>query len=214
VLVSMHRPPPPQVIVPAGHPQTPDVHTPPAPHARPHPPQLFTSVETSLQLPAHATSPVGHPDAHAPPVHTCVAVHVVPHAPQLRGSLLVSTHTPPHVVVQVAPSPEVEVSVPPSPFVELDPESLLLHATPSATIRPAKKTEGARKVGDMEPLLEDDKLRSGLCNVGVAIRHLRLGRSAQGRSRRDAAIKPCREHVVHRFEHLVLLERRVLVAHL
>ncbi len=73
---------------------TPAEHTSPlaALQTTPHPPQLFGSLWSGMQLPLQYTCPVGH--VHAPAVQLAPLPHTVPQEPQFALSLLVSTHAP------------------------------------------------------------------------------------------------------------------------
>jgi hypothetical protein len=60
----------------------PPLHTSPAAHLTPHPPQLPVSVAVDTHAPLQFVSEVGHPAAHAPPTHTCAPGQALPQPPQ------------------------------------------------------------------------------------------------------------------------------------
>jgi hypothetical protein len=73
-------------------------------HARPHPPQLPSSVSRSTQLDPHATPPSVHP--HAPAMQGTPAGQVLPQPPQLFESFFSSTQVP---LQSVAPSRQLQL---------------------------------------------------------------------------------------------------------
>jgi hypothetical protein len=73
-----------QYVSAAGHAHAPELHVWPAPHARPHAPQLFVSFCVLAQPFLHAVSPPVH--EHTPLMHGCPAPQALPHVPQLSGS--------------------------------------------------------------------------------------------------------------------------------
>jgi hypothetical protein len=82
----------------------------------PQPPQLLSSVSSSLQVPLHTLYPASHVNAHTPLVHSGCAlatfvVHMFPHMPQLLVLLVVSTQFPSQSADPVAEHPDtVDVS--------------------------------------------------------------------------------------------------------
>jgi hypothetical protein len=79
----------------------PDVHA-PTPlanvHARPHIPQLLTSVWRSRHVPVQLVCPAPHVTTQLLPEHTCPAEHIRPHIPQWLVSVVRSRHVPEQLV--------------------------------------------------------------------------------------------------------------------
>jgi hypothetical protein len=75
---------PEQLVWPAGHAQTPALHTMPPLQTMPQPPQLFGSVVSLTHAPPQLVKLEGQPaDEHAPAVQLPVGPQLLPHAPQL-----------------------------------------------------------------------------------------------------------------------------------
>ena len=88
----------PQSVAPIGHAHTPEAHTCPEAHARPHAPQFDVSVCVLTQLPLHRVVPVAQVLVHTPAVHACPVEHARPHAPQFDASLCVLTQVEPQSI--------------------------------------------------------------------------------------------------------------------
>ena len=126
-----HTPPSMPVTAPA---HVPPPHVCPGKHARPQPPQLLVSRETSTQAPPHAICPLGQRGpaspgvtapsgdtlpsmllsiAHAPITQTRPVGHARPQPPQWSGLVIGSMHALPHGII---PTPQLPPSgvAPPS----------------------------------------------------------------------------------------------------
>lgn len=85
------------------------MHTCPAPHALPHPPQLAADVARSASHPfdpmaSQSATPVPHTQtAGAMPLHTWPVRHAVPQPPQFAALVSVFTQVSPH---RVSPVPQ------------------------------------------------------------------------------------------------------------
>ena len=72
----------------------PALHTNPAAHGLPQPPQFSRSVIGSLQPLVHACSPLTHATTHLLSLHRLPLAHALPQLPQFFESVAVSTHLP------------------------------------------------------------------------------------------------------------------------
>ena len=124
---------PPQLRMPAGHPQTPATQICEPPHALPHAPQFAASVRASTSQPSatrplQSANPVWQRTPHTPASHVAMldpagAVQVVPHTPQLFTSVIVSTHDVPHI----ASPPAQPLEQPVEPHTGVVPEQAVPH---------------------------------------------------------------------------------------
>jgi hypothetical protein len=71
-----------QLVVPAGHAQSPETHASVAPQASPQPPQLSRSVSSRTHIPSPAEVPTGQLSSHSPPRQTCPGMQAVLQPPQ------------------------------------------------------------------------------------------------------------------------------------